>query len=145
MQWLHSCSLDDEIDIGNHNVRIAGQRHADRQGSAIPMSRVAEVSLQHCALQEDDAWNCRGIQSYMQVPSSDFDVDRDAATRTPELCSCAIGSEVTYSARAATAAPLFSLFRPKMQRKVLFCLSAHISGNVTGRGCRGTQGLTLYA
>lgn len=53
-----------------------------------------------------------------RVLSAETDSDRDAATRTPELCTCAIGSEVNKPAQVATGAPLFSLFRPKKQRKV---------------------------
>lgn len=41
----------------------------------------------------------------------------DIATQTPELCTCAIGSDARAEV-PATAVPLFSLFRPKAQRKV---------------------------
>jgi hypothetical protein len=53
-------------------------------------------------------------------------VSADIATQTPELCTCAIGSD----ARAeipATGVPLFSLFRPKAQRKVCAKTSQQIA------------------
>eukprot|EP00892_Ulva_mutabilis_P007953 jgi/Ulvmu1/552/UM001_0560.1 len=93
MQWLHSGPLDDEVDIDAQTGRRSGICGAGGTEAIIPLATGDEML--------------------------DGDVDRDASTRTPELCPCAIGSEVNYSARAATAAPLFSLFRPKKQRKVL--------------------------
>jgi hypothetical protein len=45
--------------------------------------------------------------------------DTDAATMTPELCTCAIGTEANdLQNKKSVGAPLFSLFRPKAQRKV---------------------------
>jgi hypothetical protein len=53
----------------------------------------------------------------------------NGAHKTPELCACAIGSDVQVADKAAPF-PVFSLFRPKAQRKVLthFCLSLDFLG-----------------
>lgn len=52
------------------------------------------------------------------MQDEDHDLKADAANCTPELCTCAIGSDAAQQKGAAAVAPIFSLFRPAVQRKV---------------------------
>lgn len=67
----------------------------------------------------------------------------DACTKTPELCSCAIGTDATEVSSSQQPRPLFSLFRPAVQRKVRPCLHRCCTPSVravAARTCAALQG-----
>lgn len=56
----------------------------------------------------------------------------DSCTKTPELCSCAIGTDATEASSSQQPRPLFSLFRPAVQRKVR---GRHVLRSNVSRAC----------